>query len=78
VTGPVQAGGIPLKSVYVNESVYVVDGESVGMGTATYGMFPLIVAGVANGVGSGDGGDVYAPTGTLEPEDDCMFTLPVP
>lgn len=37
-------------------------GESVGIGTVTYG--PCAPVGVANGVGSGDGTAVGAPSGT--------------
>jgi hypothetical protein len=55
--------------------LYVVAGESAGNAAAIYGAPP---AGVACGVGSGDGAAVYAPTGIAAPDDDCMDSTPVP
>jgi hypothetical protein len=56
----------------VYESAYVVAGESVGTGSAKYGTFPLMFAGVAYGDGSGDGAAAGAPRSTLVPPEDSM------
>ena len=57
-------GGGPPSSVNVYVIVYVVDGDSVGTGTATKGMSPLHPVGIAYGVGIGEGAGPNAPTGT--------------
>ncbi|MDQ2865210.1 MAG: hypothetical protein M3R51_03190 [Candidatus Eremiobacteraeota bacterium] len=49
----------------MNVTLYVVAGESAGTGTATSGKYPEDPLGTDVGDGNGDGGDVYAPTGTL-------------
>jgi hypothetical protein len=55
--------------------VYVVDGESVGSGIATYGAFLYTPygGGVAKGVGNGDGAEVGAPNGTFPDGDDTTI-----
>ncbi len=52
-------------------TVYVVDGESVGTGIATYGVFAPYVGGVAKGLGNGDGALVGVPSGTV-PDGDVI------
>lgn len=64
--------------MYEKLTLYVVFGESVGIGTAANGMFPLNPVGIAYGDGSGEGGVVNAPTGTLEPLPASSATVSVP
>lgn len=58
--------------------MYVLAGESVGIGAAMYGTSPLKPGGVAFGLGNGDGAEVYAPMGTAKPEFEVIVTTAFP